>query len=146
MIFFTTYLIAGLLAYLWLARKTKDGFESATGMLLFGEIPGLILTIALWPIMIPLFLHEGRILDREKRARENKIPDTQDALSALTGMLGDTLTHHNPSGKIVVEGREYESRSVLAYIPKGQRIKVLGYSMNHLEIEPTEPDASGQRR
>ena len=139
MIFIAIYLIAGVLAYYWLSKKTKEGYSEAVSTMFLEELPGLILCIGFWPIMIPLFLNVGRMLDKEKKEIENRKEYIPEDLSQLKGKFGETITPQAPSGKVKIEGKEYESRSALSYIKEGQRVQVVGHSMHHLQIEPAEP-------
>ena len=132
------YAIGGLLAYLWLCARSKESAESALGFL-FSDPSALLIGSVFWPVVIPFLVIEGKIQAKEKNEKKNRIEYATDDLGVLEGKFGDTVTPQNPSGRVLVEGKEYESRSILAHIPKGSKIRVVGHSMRHLQIETAEP-------
>ena len=137
MTFIAIYLITGIFAYAWLARKTKS---SSSEYILIGEgIPSLLFCLALWPVAVPLFLKEGLLLDEENKKRKNQKEYVPEDLSLFHGKLGITKTPQSPSGKIIIEEKEYESQSIHNHIEKGMNVRVVGHSMRHLKIEPAEP-------
>ena len=138
------YLFTGLLAYIWLYNRTKEGFSSAVGFSLFSDVFGILICSILWPIMIPFFVIEGQTREEELKVIENRKEYVPEDLGLLKGKIGEALTPQSPSGKALVEGKEYESRSILAFIPKGSNIRVVGHSMHHLQIEPADPVGGDQ--
>jgi membrane-bound ClpP family serine protease len=139
MTFVVIYIIAGMIAYLWLFRKTNKEVMPAC-FLLFGSELGLLFSAILWPIMIPFCLIDNSIQEQELKEKENRKEPVKVDLSLEVGKLGEALTAQAPSGRALVDGREYETRSMLAFIPKGTKIRVVGHSMHHLQIEPADPD------
>ena len=141
MTFFTIYIIAGVVAYIGVFIKTKKGVTPAC--LLFDDDGlGLLFSAILWPIMIPFCLIDNAIQEQELKERENRKEPVEVDLSLEVGKLGEALTVQSPSGRSLIDGREYETRSVLAFIPKVTKIRVVGHSMHHLQIEPAGLDAA----
>ena len=139
MTFVAVYMIAGLIAYMYLFRKTNKEVMPAC-LLFFGSELGLLLCAILWPVMIPFCLIDNWIQGQEIEEKKNRKEPVQVDLSILVGNFGEALTPQSPTGKVLVKGKEYESRSVIAFIQKGTRIRVVGHSMHYLQIEPADQD------
>lgn len=145
MSFLAIYAIGGLLAYLWLCAKSKESAESALGFL-FCDLGALIIGAVFWPVVVPFLAIESKIQTAEKEGRKNKKENPPVDLSLLHGKIGITKTQQSPSGRIVIDDKEYESQSVHTHIEKGTTVRVVGHSMCHLKIEPADQVESGQLR
>jgi membrane-bound ClpP family serine protease len=122
---------------MWLCARSKESAESALGFL-FCDLGALVIGSVFWPVVIPFLFIESKIQTAEIEQRENRKEDAPEDLSLLHGKIGITKTPQSPSGRIVIDDREYESQSVHAHIEKGTSVRVVGYSMRHLKIEPAE--------
>jgi membrane-bound ClpP family serine protease len=139
MTFVALYFISGLVAYIWLYIRAKKGVAPACSLFMWDDI-GLVMNALLWPIMIPFSLIDNTIQEKALKEQENRKEPHKIDLSLEVGKLGEALTPQSPTGRALVDGREYEARSMLAFIPKGTKIRVVGHSMHHLQIEPADPD------
>lgn len=137
MTFIAIYFTAGLVAYIWLYIRAKKGVAPACSLFMWDDI-GLLMNALLWPIMIPFSLIDNSIQEKALKEQENRKEPQKIDLSLEVGKLGEALTPQSPTGRALVDGREYETRSVLAFIPKGTKVRVVGYSMHHLQIEPAD--------
>jgi membrane-bound serine protease (ClpP class) len=61
---------------------------------------------------------------------------TPDEPAQVVGMTGVALTGLRPSGKVEVNGEQYDAVSERVFIEKGQPVKVLRYSIGQLYVEP----------
>ena len=101
---------------------------------------GIWITIFLWPIIIPFTVIDNAIQERELNNRRNQEEPQRVDMGREIGKLGETLTAQSPTGRVWVDGKEYESRSTRSFISKGKKIRVVGHSMDYLQIEGVDSD------
>jgi membrane-bound ClpP family serine protease len=144
MIWIVAYFVVGVIAVLLNSRRHEKMSVVPSGIFAF-DLWLFPIAIIFWPLVLILSNVDARIQIETVNERGNQREPEKIDISFLVGEIGETTTSQSPSGKSLVQGTEYETRSMLAFIPKGKMIRVVGHSMHHLQIEPADRDRTPHR-
>lgn len=101
-------------------------------------VPSMIgAAIRIWP-MTPM----GRRVLIGRPTSEEVLPDGEEyqTLKALHGRRGKAKTDMLPSGKVTIDGKEFDAVSVGIPIDKGQIVRVVEVENNHIVVRPASDD------
>jgi membrane-bound serine protease (ClpP class) len=62
--------------------------------------------------------------------------EAEDAFAQLRGQLGKTVTQHQPSGAVEVQGRRYDSVTEGMFVDAGQLVRVVAVKGTQLIVRP----------
>lgn len=128
--------ILGFLAAISLLVATWLGFDNYGffgGMIVFfGTLVALaILSFIEFKLLAKTPYGQKFFLNTSIKGHSNKAQSED----SIIGKTGTALTRLNPSGKVLVEGKNYEAHSRDGFIENGQTIKVVGQDNFKLTIE-----------
>lgn len=99
----------------------------------YGTMPALLVFIASMAAVIIMLIFELKWLPKTKIGKRMFLEKAVDAQSTetlggddLIGKIGETQTILAPSGRVIVEGKEFEGFSQDGLINKGEAIRVVG--------------------
>ena len=99
---------------------------------------GIIAAIVLMLYLSNKIGRKGVLNRLALNADQEGFQGTPDEPAKVVGMIGVALTELRPSGKVDVEGEQYDAVSERVFVEKGEKVKVLRYNIGQLYVEPVE--------
>ena len=130
--------VLGVLAFISLLVATWFGFESfgffGGLVVFFGTLVALVLLSFIeFKLMVKTPYGKKFLLDTVIEGRSNKAQ----AEDLIVGKEGLALTRLNPSGKVSINGKNYEAQSQDGYVENGEKIVVVTQDNFKLIIKKT---------
>ncbi len=142
LIFFEVILpggILGVLAVLCIIAATLFGYEahglSGAALVLLGSILACVAIVFIeFRFVAKTALGRSFFL----RARvEGRNPSVAEEAESVVGKAGEALTRLNPTGTVVIEGRQYEAFSRDGFLERGRAVEVVGKDNFRLIVKPS---------
>ncbi len=138
---FGAYIGVGLLICIVLAfRKGKSPHAIKAIDFLWTDsiFVSLILIAPLWPLWVFMQIMEQARLEPPK---ENEKKENETKLHELKGRIGITVTPMVPSGRIRLDGRDYEAISDDGKLDRNEKVEILDFAMGSLKVRRLPPTA-----
>lgn len=137
--FFEIFLPGGLFALVGIALVLAAAVQAFD---LHGLSAGLSVLAISTIIGVALFFLELRFIQKSPLARRLFHLDHSRGVSVespqpetIVGKRGEALTTLAPSGKVLIEGKTYEARSIAGMIDRGTRVEAINVGNFHIQVK-----------
>lgn len=138
MIWFLAYLLVGAGVYYYMVLKHSDEADDLLlPVLLLLTVEGWIAWL-LWPISVWLWKKDAMRV-RLQRLKAARAGGRKVEKSPLIGAFGTALTPMMPSGKVMIENKEFPASARDGFIHKGERVEVVSSCMSFLVVRKAGP-------
>lgn len=133
------YIGLGILVCLILSFRKSKNPHAIKAIELFGidaSLFGLAFGVLLWPLWVFVQIMEQDNLEPPNEPTPQAAPED---LEKLIGRIGTTVTPMLPSGRLELDGKDYEAISDGPKLEKGQQVEVISASMRILKVSKHQP-------
>ncbi len=141
---FGAYIGIGLLICIVLAfrkGKSPQAIKAIDFLWTDSTFVSLIFIAPLWPLWVFMQIMEQDSLEPPKET-EKKEDETK--LHELKGRVGITVTPMVPSGRIRLDGKDYEAISDDGKLDRNEKVEILDFAMGSLKVRRSRPAAQSQ--
>ncbi len=109
---------------------------------LLADLVGFVVGIVVQVVEAVAFRVFGRRIERRRQDEERTRAEKNEARAALLGRLGVAATLLRPSGRVSIDGRDYEAVIEGITVSPGAAVRVTGFSPFALIVHAADTERS----